>query len=110
MEQPLLVAGEPGAILSGDQFSEGWMEAFRSGERGVCKKAVDVYRWRNSGWGNNVNGEMYPELISRSILVHVVTSTIPMQFIYVMRLFNLWQGGCMTGLFMASNGFLIPLL
>lgn len=57
LEQPLSATSEPGAILRGDPFSEGWMDEFRSGEIGVCQKAVDIFQWRNSGWGNNIDGE-----------------------------------------------------
>ncbi|CAN0073366.1 unnamed protein product, partial [Ectocarpus fasciculatus] len=37
-------------------YSKGWMiDMFNSGEIGLCNPLSHTYRWRNVGWGSNIN-------------------------------------------------------
>lgn len=39
-------------------YSKGWMiDMFNSGESGLCSPLSHTYRWRNVGWGSNLNRE-----------------------------------------------------
>lgn len=38
--------------------SKGWMiDMLNSGEAGLCSPLSHTYRWRNVGWGSNLNRE-----------------------------------------------------